>query len=430
MVSYCEFFQVGRCQFGSGCKFLHENYDDSQQLHPSPPALYPQQQQQQQQQPHHQLFVPQAQAQASAKHYIVDPQQEQALYFFKQQQIEQQLLNQQFRAQLSSQQRQNHVTTYPAALSWNQKTAPAPAPAPPPAPPPAPASITFNHGPDTDAGEGVPTVRSAPLPHTNWIKPPPTVTAQADISELEDTISDAAMIAAYVASLSVADDEVQQQPMAKAKAKAKNQPKPMPKPRPKPKPQPQPQPQPNRDRSFSNLSNLSTTSSIKSGPSCPLCIEAFDSTELLFFPCSCGFQICTFCWNKIKEEGEGRCPSCRTIYGEPYIEADANDNDLTGEAHPKERPMTKTERWHKANEAARAKADALNDALSITKLPPSYTEGDILALFKPWTGGGEGGGGGGGGVTVVGVRHTGTRDVRPSAKRSVLVTFKEDDAVR
>lgn len=44
---------------------------------------------------------------------------------------------------------------------------------------------------------------------------------------------------------------------------------------------------------------------------CPLCVEPYESADRLFMPCSCGFQICMFCWNKIKETGNGCCPACR-----------------------------------------------------------------------------------------------------------------------
>ena len=55
---------------------------------------------------------------------------------------------------------------------------------------------------------------------------------------------------------------------------------------------------------------------------CPLCMEDLDEQEKLFLPCPCGFQLCLFCYNRIKEDtsgspGAGLCPGCRTCFGEP-----------------------------------------------------------------------------------------------------------------
>ncbi|KAJ3143160.1 transcriptional repressor general negative regulator of transcription subunit 4 [Physocladia obscura] len=35
---------------------------------------------------------------------------------------------------------------------------------------------------------------------------------------------------------------------------------------------------------------------------CPLCMEEIDVTDKYFKPCPCGYQICRFCWNRIKED--------------------------------------------------------------------------------------------------------------------------------
>jgi CCR4-NOT transcription complex subunit 4 len=45
---------------------------------------------------------------------------------------------------------------------------------------------------------------------------------------------------------------------------------------------------------------------------CPLCVEAFGLDDHLFLPCvACDFKICLFCWQKVKETGNGCCPACR-----------------------------------------------------------------------------------------------------------------------
>uniref|UniRef100_A0A0K0E8A7 RING-type domain-containing protein n=1 Tax=Strongyloides stercoralis TaxID=6248 RepID=A0A0K0E8A7_STRER len=49
---------------------------------------------------------------------------------------------------------------------------------------------------------------------------------------------------------------------------------------------------------------------------CPLCLEAFDPDEYDFYPCKCEYQICRFCWHRIKEDESGLCPACRQAYPE------------------------------------------------------------------------------------------------------------------
>ena len=34
-------------------------------------------------------------------------------------------------------------------------------------------------------------------------------------------------------------------------------------------------------------------------------------TDKNFRPCKCGYQICLFCYNKIKDNHNGACPACR-----------------------------------------------------------------------------------------------------------------------
>lgn len=47
---------------------------------------------------------------------------------------------------------------------------------------------------------------------------------------------------------------------------------------------------------------------------CPLCMEALDWDDLGFFPCSCGYQICRFCWHRLRTDENGLCPACRQAF--------------------------------------------------------------------------------------------------------------------
>ena len=53
---------------------------------------------------------------------------------------------------------------------------------------------------------------------------------------------------------------------------------------------------------------------------CPLCMEEIDVTDKYFKPCPCGYQICRFCWNHIKEDLNALCPACRRQYCNENVE--------------------------------------------------------------------------------------------------------------
>lgn len=53
---------------------------------------------------------------------------------------------------------------------------------------------------------------------------------------------------------------------------------------------------------------------------CPLCVEEFDLSDRNFRPCPCGYQICQFCYNNIKQNINGLCPACRRPYDEKSIQ--------------------------------------------------------------------------------------------------------------
>ena len=46
---------------------------------------------------------------------------------------------------------------------------------------------------------------------------------------------------------------------------------------------------------------------------CPLCLEPMDETDQTFFPCPCGYQLCLYCFNRVKDKND-KCPACRTKY--------------------------------------------------------------------------------------------------------------------
>ena len=67
-------------------------------------------------------------------------------------------------------------------------------------------------------------------------------------------------------------------------------------------------------------------------PTCPLCAEALDATELVLRLCAgCGYRICLFCYKRLEEaaasgsDGGARCPNCRTAYDGDRIAREVPD---------------------------------------------------------------------------------------------------------
>ncbi|MGH0152034.1 UNVERIFIED_CONTAM: hypothetical protein FKN15_021844 [Acipenser sinensis] len=59
---------------------------------------------------------------------------------------------------------------------------------------------------------------------------------------------------------------------------------------------------------------MSHSPEVKEDPmECPLCMEPLEIDDINFFPCTCGYQICRFCWHRIRTDENGLCPACRKI---------------------------------------------------------------------------------------------------------------------
>ena len=75
---------------------------------------------------------------------------------------------------------------------------------------------------------------------------------------------------------------------------------------------------------------------------CPLCTEELDLTDQAAELCQCGYKICLWCYNQIienaaKDNTEGRCPACRTVYNPDKINMAEIDQDLLAESRKKKR---------------------------------------------------------------------------------------------
>ncbi|GAA0176141.1 ubiquitin-protein ligase [Lithospermum erythrorhizon] len=70
----------------------------------------------------------------------------------------------------------------------------------------------------------------------------------------------------------------------------------------------------NRDPHFGIGDEAWNYNTLSELTSCPICTEDFDVTDTSFLPCSCGFRLCLFCYKRILEDNDGRCPGCRKQY--------------------------------------------------------------------------------------------------------------------
>ncbi|KAM4676316.1 CCR4-NOT transcription complex subunit 4 isoform 6-T6 [Discoglossus pictus] len=88
---------------------------------------------------------------------------------------------------------------------------------------------------------------------------------------------------------------------------------------------------------------MSRSPDVKEDPvECPLCMEPLEIDDINFFPCTCGYQICRFCWHRIRTDENGLCPACR----KPYPEDPAVYKPLSQE----ELQRIKNEKKQKQNE--------------------------------------------------------------------------------
>ncbi|KAI6202185.1 hypothetical protein M3Y96_00921700 [Aphelenchoides besseyi] len=81
---------------------------------------------------------------------------------------------------------------------------------------------------------------------------------------------------------------------------------------------------------------------------CPLCMEPLDFDDVNFYPCTCQYQICRFCWHRLRTDENGLCPACR----QPYPENPVNFQPVSGTELQKFKTKTKQRQPAKTKPAA------------------------------------------------------------------------------
>ncbi|CAI4227426.1 unnamed protein product [Auanema sp. JU1783] len=64
---------------------------------------------------------------------------------------------------------------------------------------------------------------------------------------------------------------------------------------------------------------MSCSSDDQSDKECPLCMEPLEIDDVDFYPCKCEYQICRFCWHRLRTNENGLCPACRQPYPEDPV---------------------------------------------------------------------------------------------------------------
>ncbi|CAO2175050.1 unnamed protein product [Urochloa humidicola] len=76
--------------------------------------------------------------------------------------------------------------------------------------------------------------------------------------------------------------------------------------------------------------------STQANDKCPLCLDPMDLTDQQLKPCTCGYEVCLYCWHRImnmdqKDESGGRCPGCRSVYNKDRILETSTRNQMLKE---------------------------------------------------------------------------------------------------
>ncbi|PIN21802.1 MOT2 transcription factor [Handroanthus impetiginosus] len=165
---------------------------------------------------------------------------------------------------------------------------------------------------------------------------------------------------------------------------------------------------------------------------CPLCAEEMDWTDQQFKPCKCGYQVCVWCWHHImdmaeKDQTEGRCPACRTIYEKDKIVAmQANcDRMATKNSNRKTKPPKVKPKNDEVKKDLSNVRVIQRKMVYVIGLPLSLADEDVLQRKEYFGQYGK--------VTKVSLSRTagGTIQQFINDTCSVYVTYsKEDEALR
>ncbi|KAI1211343.1 uncharacterized protein F4807DRAFT_35612 [Annulohypoxylon truncatum] len=171
---------------------------------------------------------------------------------------------------------------------------------------------------------------------------------------------------------------------------------------------------------------------------CPLCIEEFDLSDRNFRPCPCGYQICQFCYNNLKNNLNGLCPACRRPYDEKDIKwkvvtheeeaefrANIQKNQKKRATEQRQKEVQKREAEKESRKNLQGVRVVQKNLVYVTGLTPTVREDELLkTLRKPEFFGQYGN------IQKISISNRKTADGQPQSL-GIYVTFeKKEDAAR
>ncbi|ORZ32451.1 RING/Ubox like zinc-binding domain-domain-containing protein [Catenaria anguillulae PL171] len=125
---------------------------------------------------------------------------------------------------------------------------------------------------------------------------------------------------------------------------------------------------------------------------CPLCCEEIDPVDKYFYPCPCGYQICRFCWNHIREDLNNLCPACRREFDDASVQFTPPPPDEIAriQADRKRRKLGAKKAptgGYDANDRSHLKDIKVTQRtlVYVTNMPPKYAVEDVL-MGEPYFG--------------------------------------------
>jgi len=116
---------------------------------------------------------------------------------------------------------------------------------------------------------------------------------------------------------------------------------------------------------------------------CPLCMEPLEVDDLNFYPCTCGYQICRFCWHRIRTDENELCPACRKAYPEnpadfkPLSQEQISALKAEKRQRDQQRKQKISERKHLANVRVVQK-----NLVFVVGLPPRLADAEVNITFN------------------------------------------------
>ena len=119
-------------------------------------------------------------------------------------------------------------------------------------------------------------------------------------------------------------------------------------------------------------------------PDCPLCLDELDIADRNFYPCACSYQLCRFCWNRILNDHDGRCPACRQPYDRDKVTFKAIDPEEFERLQKEKKQKDKIKKQLEANNRKNLSNMRViqRNLVYITNIPPSLTKEEVLRKYE------------------------------------------------